>query len=130
MRAEGQLLGVWIAIMMSCCSAGCGSQDDANSSSKRGNVRLVSDGSIGNSLRYDRSTGKTSRLAWRDSARSVMWEDIPETGLVSKGDFEVQVVQTSKRNFVAIRIDRLSGKTWIDLDGAWKPVDELTLEHN
>jgi hypothetical protein len=89
-------------------------------------MRLISEGQLENSLRYNHITGATDRLTWQKSTALPVWDGIPETGAVPKGDFDVHLVETAHGAFIAVRIDRISGITWLDVDGAWTQVRDPT----
>jgi hypothetical protein len=125
-----QALIAGFAICMCLPIVACESEDKSerkpDTASAPTQMRLVSEGRLENSVRYNPITGATQRLVWEDSRTSPAWKNIPEMSAVPQGDFEVRIVQARKGTFVAVRMDRITGKTWLNVEGAWEPVREGT----
>jgi hypothetical protein len=80
-------------------------------------LRIIRVGNTSQGLRFNVSTGESCFL---DRDKFVA---IPETGPVAAGDFDVTLV-TDDNNWMAFRIDRVSGATWELKNNKWVKVKE------
>ena len=80
-------------------------------------LRLVRVGNTFQSVRFKVRSGE----AW--TMNGDRYTKIPETGPVPAGDYDVTLV-TDDTNWMAFRIDRVSGTTWQLRNNKWVPVKE------
>jgi hypothetical protein len=80
-------------------------------------LRLIRLGNTFQALRFHARTGES----W--SMVGERYEKIPETGPVPAGDYDVTLV-SDDMNWMAFRIDRVSGATWQLRGNRWNRVNE------
>jgi hypothetical protein len=77
---------------------------------KQFELRLIRDGDTIRSIRFNVTTGESWMMV-DDDPKYEKYEKVPETGAVSAGDYDVQLVHDG-HIWLAFRIDRVTGTTW------------------
>jgi hypothetical protein len=84
---------------------------------KQFELRLIRVGKTFQSIRFNVSTGETWTIV------EDKYEKVPETGPLPAGDYDVTLV-TDDSDWMAFRIDRVSGTTWQLRGNKWVKVKE------
>ena len=112
-------LVVLVVVTAACAGGAASAQRPAAAKGREYELRLIRVGNTFQAVRFKVRTGE----AWTMSGDR--YKPIPETGPVPAGDYDITLV-TDDVNWMAFRIDRVSGATGQMRGNKWVPVKEPT----